>query len=867
MKRIALLILAALPAWAAGSCTVSAPVQFAASASWMVSVACTGDASTGSFPAVNLKALQPLLGGYISRVETVPGTTAPTANYTMTLLDAKGGDELNGQGSGTMSSTATQIFAVGTGTPITAQETLNLSGNSVASAGVAIYLYVIAANNTMAQILALGGTVSGGGGGGGGVTSVFSRTGAVTAHTGDYSVGQVTGAAGINGSPTANAVVTYYGASLVQTPNDSSTLDGSGNLGVGGSITSGVGCVTTACISSDTWYDSGATHATVQLGATTGYNGTNTWDGNAPTNNYVWTAYGVSGNNASVGWVAPAAGGTVTSVACNSSFGASWLTCSFGATASVTPILQLSPTTAQTSHQVIGTCGSATTFGPCSLVAGDIPALSYLALTGGTLTGNLTDAGEIVTGTAATDTAALGSELTTSGTCSGTGWTGTYPNYVAPATTAALTCTGFTNNAYYQTVTGITNNAGVTGMTYGSGLSCTGTGTYPLTVTGGGGSGATGTITVTSGAVTAAIAVLTAGTAFTSTPTTGTLGTPTGSASCSGTLAMTSTIGGGTITVAIGSAGAAQQSGTSTNAASSTFIWGPKANGTSLTYTPTAAFVGTINISAKAITPISTFALTLKDSTGAASSVCTQTLASLFNLFCGGGGTYTTTGNSNTASGYLALYFNTTGASNTASGLNTLFSNTTGSYNTASGYGALYSNTTGSYNTASGLNTLYNCGTSGAACTSNVALGYNAGRNAGTGTTTLTSISTSILIGQGAAAANATGDSNEILICGTGSVAANGTNTATLGCPATTDVYAGSAGAALTHTAGIANGGTVYSVAGTPLPACNSTNLLKRLPASDITTLGAAYVGSGTFTAWVECTYNSTGAVYAWYAM
>jgi hypothetical protein len=276
-------------------------------------------------------------------------------------------------------------------------------------------------------------------------------------------------------------------------------------------------------------------------------------------------------------------------------------------------------------------------------------------------------------------------------------------------------------------------------------------------------------------------------------------------------------------------------------------------------------------------------------------------LASLFNLFCGGGGTYTTTGNSNTASGrqalysnttgsyntasgYLALFSNTTGIYNTASGYQALFSNTTGSYNTASGYGALFSNTTGasntasgylalyfnttgSYNTASGYGALYNCGTSGVTCASNVALGLYAGRYAGTGATALTNISTSILIGYGAAAANATGDSNEILICGTGSVAANGTNTAALGCPATTDVYAGSAGAALTHTAGIANGGTVYSVAGTPLPTCNSTNLLKRLPASDITTLGAAYVGSGTFTAWVECTYNSTGAVYAWYAM
>jgi hypothetical protein len=33
----------------------------------------------------------------------------------------------------------------------------------------------------------------------------------------------------------------------------------------------------------------------------------------------------------------------------------------------------------QTSHQVIGTCGSATSFAPCALVAADIPALSYQA--------------------------------------------------------------------------------------------------------------------------------------------------------------------------------------------------------------------------------------------------------------------------------------------------------------------------------------------------------------------------------------------------------------------------------------------------------------------------------------------------------
>ena len=54
--------------------------------------------------------------------------------------------------------------------------------------------------------------------------------------------------------------------------------------------------------------------------------------------------------------------------------------------------------------------------------AATIPAITYL-------------------GTAATDSASLGAELTTSAGCSGTGWTGTYPTYVPPGTTAPLTCT------------------------------------------------------------------------------------------------------------------------------------------------------------------------------------------------------------------------------------------------------------------------------------------------------------------------------------------------------------------------------------------------------------------------------------------
>lgn len=53
----------------------------------------------------------------------------------------------------------------------------------------------------------------------------------------------------------------------------------------------------------------------------------------------------------------------------------SWLTAT-GSPIIDTGTVTLTPTTAQTSHRVIGTCGTATTFAPCALVAGDIPAIS-----------------------------------------------------------------------------------------------------------------------------------------------------------------------------------------------------------------------------------------------------------------------------------------------------------------------------------------------------------------------------------------------------------------------------------------------------------------------------------------------------------
>jgi len=72
----------------------------------------------------------------------------------------------------------------------------------------------------------------------------------------------------------------------------------------------------------------------------------------------VWTVSGGS------------AGGTVSTF---SGSGPSWLTWTV-ATATTTPAVTLAPTTGQTSHLVIGTCGTTTTFAPCALVLGDLPS-------------------------------------------------------------------------------------------------------------------------------------------------------------------------------------------------------------------------------------------------------------------------------------------------------------------------------------------------------------------------------------------------------------------------------------------------------------------------------------------------------------
>ena len=168
-------------------------------------------------------------------------------------------------------------------------------------------------------------------------------------------------------------------------------------------------------------------------------------------------------------------------------------------------------------------------------------------------------------------------------------------------------------------------------------------------------------------------------------------------------------------------------------------------NTTALTFTPNAAWVGTLdNISLKRITPV-TASFQFKDSSG---TICNAvTINGLTNIFNGiGSGQNRTTGYQNVASGYQSQYslttgyYNvasgsysqyslTTGYSNVASGDRSQFSLTTGSYNVASGDQSQFSLTTGSYNVASGSYSQYALTTG----YSNVASGYNSQYNLTTG--------------------------------------------------------------------------------------------------------------------------------------
>ena len=68
-------------------------------------------------------------------------------------------------------------------------------------------------------------------------------------------------------------------------------------------------------------------------------------------------------------------GGTVTSIAGSIASLLNWITLT-GSPITSSGTLTLTPTTGQTSHQVIGTCNALTVFQPCTLVVGDLPSIA-----------------------------------------------------------------------------------------------------------------------------------------------------------------------------------------------------------------------------------------------------------------------------------------------------------------------------------------------------------------------------------------------------------------------------------------------------------------------------------------------------------
>jgi hypothetical protein len=175
-----------------------------------------------------------------------------------------------------------------------------------------------------------------------------------------------------------------------------------------------------------------------------------------------------------------------------------------------------------------------------------------------------------------------------------------------------------------------------------------------------------------------------------------------------------------------------------------TGAWGPTSTGTGvLRITPSSAFNGTIVISIKSLTAVSTPGILLERSDGSDRTEIRIPHAAS-NLFIGGStGGYNTTGTLNTAIGEGCFLNNTTGRYNLAFGATSLITNTIGDYNCSFGYGTLYSNISGSRNMAVGDNSLlsntsgsYNCGVGSSSLrtittgTYNVGIGYYAGYDA-----------------------------------------------------------------------------------------------------------------------------------------
>lgn len=109
-----------------------------------VTLTVTADAVDASVPNTSLTTR---ISGRLVALETDPGSTAPSANYDITLEDANGHDVLQGVGANRAAASTEKVAVVFSGTsvhpPVAMSDTLTfkIANNAVNSAGVVVKLY------------------------------------------------------------------------------------------------------------------------------------------------------------------------------------------------------------------------------------------------------------------------------------------------------------------------------------------------------------------------------------------------------------------------------------------------------------------------------------------------------------------------------------------------------------------------------------------------------------------------------------------------------------------------------------------------------------------------------------------------------
>lgn len=110
---------------------------------WVIALYWTGDSTTGSVPQTLAQQLAACCQGYlITQVETVPSLPAPTAGYAVAITDAAGVDTLGGAAGSLSASVAQSFAAAANAPPVNGTLKLIITGQSVASAKGAVFIFL-----------------------------------------------------------------------------------------------------------------------------------------------------------------------------------------------------------------------------------------------------------------------------------------------------------------------------------------------------------------------------------------------------------------------------------------------------------------------------------------------------------------------------------------------------------------------------------------------------------------------------------------------------------------------------------------------------------------------------------------------------